>query len=157
MRQELYTETSKAVFFGLHTTPIQRMLDFDYVCKRKEPSIVAIVNPGSSGIHKAFFGAKEIFIPIYPTIAAVEQKPDVMVNFASLRSAYPTTLEAMEQESIKTIAIIAEGIPERKTRILIATAKQKNKDLIGPASCNAWFLAIAVSLSIDALAPAWPN
>ena len=38
---------------------------------------------------------------------------DTVVNFASSRSVYTSTLELMEFPQIKSIAIIAEGVPER--------------------------------------------
>lgn len=38
---------------------------------------------------------------------------DTVVNFASSRSVYSSTMELMEFPQIKTIAIIAEGVPER--------------------------------------------
>jgi ATP citrate (pro-S)-lyase len=38
---------------------------------------------------------------------------DTIVNFASSRSVYSSTMELMEFPQIKTIAIIAEGVPER--------------------------------------------
>jgi hypothetical protein len=59
---------------------------------------------------------------------------DVLVNFASLRSAYQSTVETMEFPQIRTIAIIAEGIPENQTRKLIKLANEKNVSIIGPAT-----------------------
>lgn len=44
---------------------------------------------------------------------------DVMINFASFRSVYPSTMEALSHPQLRTIAIIAEGVPEIKTRQLI--------------------------------------
>lgn len=38
---------------------------------------------------------------------------DTVVNFASSRSVYQSTMELMEYPQIKSIAIIAEGVPER--------------------------------------------
>lgn len=38
---------------------------------------------------------------------------DTVVNFASSRSVYSSTMELMEFPQIKSIAIIAEGVPER--------------------------------------------
>jgi succinyl-CoA synthetase alpha subunit len=43
----------------------------------------------------------------------------------------------MEQESIKNIIIIAEGIPESQTRKIIAYNKQKQKNIIGPSTVGA--------------------
>lgn len=38
---------------------------------------------------------------------------DTVVNFASSRSVYSSTMELMQYPQIKSIAIIAEGVPER--------------------------------------------
>ncbi len=38
---------------------------------------------------------------------------DTVVNFASSRSVYSSTMELMQFPQIKSIAIIAEGVPER--------------------------------------------
>merc|ERR1711970_533937 len=59
---------------------------------------------------------------------------DVMVSFASLRSAYDSTIECLEFPQIRTIAIIAEGIPENFTRTLNKKAKDKGVCIIGPAT-----------------------
>src|SRR3990167_6391961 len=137
MYHNLFTQKTQSIIYGMQMTPVQRMLDFDYVCKREIPSVAAVVNPGGGGFHKAFFGEKEILIPVYKTIGeAIDTHPraDVMINFASFRSAYDTTLEALNTKTIETIVIIAEGVPERKTRILIAEAKRRDKWIIGPAT-----------------------
>ncbi len=133
----LFDKTTKAIVWGYQRNAIQRMLDFDYVCRRLEPSVVCIVDPTQEGHHKCFWGAKEILIPIYRSIAkATEEHPeaDVMVNFASFRSAYPTSKEALESETIRTVAIIAEGVPEQRTKELIHIAQQRKKWIIGPAT-----------------------
>jgi succinyl-CoA synthetase alpha subunit len=137
---KLFDENTQAIIFGYQQRAIQRMIDFDYVCERETPSIAAIVNPTRGGYHKCFWGPEEIILPIYTTIKeAAENHPqaDVMINFASFRSAYPRTKEAFEIDSIRTVAIIAEGIPERYTKELVAVAKQKGKWIIGPATVGA--------------------
>jgi len=56
---------------------------------------------------------------VYTSMAdAVKKCPDriVVVNFASSRSVYASTLECLEFPSIKAIALIAEGVPERNAR-----------------------------------------
>ncbi|MFH0884206.1 MAG: citrate/2-methylcitrate synthase [Candidatus Micrarchaeota archaeon] len=134
---ELFTDKTKAFIYNLKAGPIQRMLDFDFLCKRETPSVAGIINPGSSGWHKAFFGKKEILIPVFSSVAdAAKTIPDadVMVNFASFRSAYDSSKEALESKTIRTVAIIAEGMPERQTRELIAIAKKNSKWIIGPAT-----------------------
>jgi ATP-citrate lyase alpha-subunit len=128
---------SQAIIYGYQQRPIQRMLDFDFIIKREKPSISAIINPTRKGYHKAFWGSKEILIPMYREISeAVKNHPhaDIMINFASFRSAFPTTIEALDTETIRTVIVIAEGIPERQTRIMTQHAKNKNKIIIGPAT-----------------------
>jgi succinyl-CoA synthetase alpha subunit len=113
------------------------MLDFDYACRRRTTSVAAIVNPGGSGTHKAFFGAEEVLIPIYSSLkeaAGENQEADVVVNFASLRSAFQSTMNALECESIRTVAVIAEGIAERHARIMTTEAGKRGKTIIGPAT-----------------------
>jgi succinyl-CoA synthetase alpha subunit len=137
---KLFDKNTQAIIFGYQRRAIQRMLDFDYACERETPSIAAIVNPTRGGYHKCFWGPEEIILPMYTTIeeaATNHPQADVMVNFASFRSAYPRTKEAFEIDNIRTVAIIAEGIPERYTKELVALAKQKGKWIIGPATVGA--------------------
>jgi len=130
-------KNTKAIVFGFQTRAIQRMLDFDYICRREEQSVVVIVNPTRDGMHKCFWGTKEVLIPMVKTIKeATKMHPeaDFMVNFASFRSAYGTSKEALESKTIRSVAIIAEGIPEQRTKELIKIANEKNKWIIGPAT-----------------------
>lgn len=72
----------------------------------------------------------ETLIPVYTSIAeAVKRHPtvSVMVNFSSFRSVYETTMDALNySDTIKTLAIIAEGVPESQTREIIKAADKKN-------------------------------
>ncbi len=133
----LFDRNTRALIYGMQTKAIQRMLDFDYCCRRETPSVAAIIDPGKFGSQKAFFGKKEIFIPVYPNVqTACDCHPDmdVMINFASFRSSYDTTMEALVVEQLRTVVVIAEGIPERLARHLRAVAVKNNKIVIGPAT-----------------------
>lgn len=137
MKPELFTKDTTAIVYGYQTNAIQRMLDFDYACGRKVPSVAAIVDPGRDGVHKVFFGKGEILLPIYRTLEAAalkHPKADVVINFASFRSSFASSMEALNHPNIRTVAVIAEGIPERRARILAATAKKLDKMVIGPAT-----------------------
>lgn len=137
MNPELFTKDTQSIVYGYQTNAIQRMLDFDFACERKTPSVAAIVNPSRGGLHKVFFGQKEILLPMYKTLkeaSTAHPKADVMVNFSSYRSSYATTLEGLETPAIRTVVIIAEGVPEREARIIAAKAKEMNKMIIGPAT-----------------------
>uniref|UniRef100_A0A3Q2UDG2 ATP-citrate synthase n=1 Tax=Fundulus heteroclitus TaxID=8078 RepID=A0A3Q2UDG2_FUNHE len=134
----LFTKHTKALVWGMQTRAVQGMLDFDYVCSRDEPSVSALIYP-FTGDHKQkfYWGHKEILIPVYKNMSdAMKKHPDVdvLISFASLRSAFESTMETMQYPQIRTIAIIAEGIPEAHTRKIIKAADEKGVTLIGPAT-----------------------
>jgi ATP citrate (pro-S)-lyase len=135
---ELFNRDTQSFIYNNQFNATQRMLDFDYVSGRQNPSVAAIINPtGSDSFSKFFFGVCEILIPIYKTIekaAKMHPNVDVMINFASFRSAAASTIEALNIPQIRTVVIIAEGVPERQTKMLIAKAKTLGKVLIGPAT-----------------------
>ena len=134
----LFDKDTQAFIYNMQTNAVQRMLDFDYVAGRKTPSVAAIVNPtGNDSFQKFFFGPKEILVPVYKSLknaANRHKNVDVMINFASIRSAASSTEEAFAIPQIRTVVIIAEGVPERRMRELITKAKQLNKVIIGPAT-----------------------
>lgn len=135
----LFSPTTRALFYNYKAASVQRMLDFDYVCRRSAPSVAAVITPGApaGGFVKAFFGSTEVALPVYPTTAAAAAAApdaDVFINFASYRSAYTSSLTAIQVPSIRTLVIIAEGVPERHTKMLIAAAAAGGKTIIGPAT-----------------------
>lgn len=135
---QIFHKNTQSFIYNNQVVATQRMLDFDYATRRETPSVAAIINPtGSEGYAKCFFGTHEILIPIYKTIQkAAEKHPnvDVMINFASFRSAAASTEEALAVPQIKTIVIIAEGVPERRMKLVTAKAKALGKLIIGPAT-----------------------
>merc|ERR1719436_1249538 len=60
----------------------------------------------------------------------------MLISFASYRSAYDVALEAIHgfADTIKTHAIIAEGVPEAFTRRLHEAAAKKRVGILGPAT-----------------------
>ena len=94
----LYTKDTQAIFWNNNKTAIQRMLDYDYTIKRTKPSVAGIVAPTSSSkFEKFFYGPDEVMIPLYKTTAeakAAQPQADILVNFASFRTAYDLTMEA---------------------------------------------------------------
>mmetsp|Transcript_13757 Transcript_13757/g.30347 ORF Transcript_13757/g.30347 Transcript_13757/m.30347 type:complete len:1097 (+) Transcript_13757:40-3330(+) len=133
------TPESRSMVYGLQTVAVQGMLDFDFMCKRTKPSVACMVFPFSGNHYtKMYWGTEETLIPVYTSIAeAVSKHPDVtmMINFASFRSVYDTVQDTLNfSHQIKTIAIIAEGVPESQTRQIIKDAAEKKVGLIGPAT-----------------------
>ncbi|KMZ62606.1 Citrate (Si)-synthase, Succinate--CoA ligase (ADP-forming) [Zostera marina] len=134
---QIFSRNTQALFYNYKQLPIQRMLDFDFLCGREIPSVAGIINPGSEGFQKLFFGQEEIAIPVHSTVEAAcsaHSTADVFINFASFRSAAASSMAALKQPTIKVVAIIAEGVPELDTKRLIAYAQANNKVIIGPAT-----------------------
>lgn len=135
---ELFTRDTQAFIYNMQVNATQRMLDFDYAAGREKPSVAAIVNPtGSESLQKFFFGPKEILVPVYKSLeraAGKHENVDVLISFASFRSAAKSAEEGFEIPQIKTIVLIAEGIPERQMKQINAKAKKLGKMIIGPAT-----------------------
>jgi len=138
---KLFTRDTQAIFWNNNKTAIQRMLDYDYTIKRETPSVAAIVAPTSGNkFEKFFWGADEIMIPLYKSTTeakAAQPQADVLLNFASFRTAYDVTMEALNLGGFKTIMITAEGIPERLARGMNAYARELDVTVIGPATVGA--------------------
>lgn len=113
----LFNDKTRCLVYGLQPRAVQGMLDFDFICKRTTPSVAGIIYTfGGQFVSKMYWGTSETLLPVYQDVTkAIAKHPDVdvVVNFASSRSVYSSTLELMENPQIKTIAIIAEGVPER--------------------------------------------
>ena len=80
--------------------------------------MAAIVTPGAhaGSFQKLFFGKQEIAIPQFGCTAdatAAYPRADVFINFSSFRSAFESSMDALRQSTIRVVAIIAEGVPER--------------------------------------------
>ncbi|OXB71538.1 UNVERIFIED_CONTAM: hypothetical protein H355_003490 [Colinus virginianus] len=138
-RRDLFTKNTRCFVWGLQTRAVQEMLDFDHACGRKLPSVAAIVYEFSvSHCRPFYFGTEEVFLPVCETLSeAVEQHRDVevLINFASMRSAVGVTRAALQQATqLRTVVVIAEGVPERLARELAAEVKLRNVCLIGPAT-----------------------
>jgi len=134
-----FTKDTRCIVYGMQTKAVQQMMDFDFMCKRKKPSVAAMIFPFSGNHYlKFYWGTEETLIPVYQTVEeAVRKHADtsVIVNFASFRSVNETVMSMLEYSyQIKTIAIIAEGVPESQTRAINKAAELKGVGIIGPAT-----------------------
>ncbi|KAF8438687.1 putative ATP citrate lyase, subunit 1 [Terfezia claveryi] len=134
----LFHPKTRAFIYGLQPRACQGMLDFDFICKRTTPSVAGIIYPfGGQFVSKMYWGTSETLLPVYQSVEkAMEKHPDVdtIVNFASSRSVYGSTMELMNHSQVRTIAIIAEGVPERRAREILHHAQKNGITIIGPAT-----------------------
>ena len=133
-----FDNSTRSFVYGLQPRAIQGMLDFDYSCGRTTSSVAAMIYPfGGHHIQKFYWGTKETLLPVYTSFdEAISKHPDVdvVVNFASSRSVYSSTLEVLQYPQIRSVALIAEGVPERHAREILHLAKAKGVLIIGPAT-----------------------
>lgn len=113
----LFHDKTRCFVYGLQPRAVQGMLDFDFICKRKTPSVAGIIYTfGGQFVSKMYWGTSETLLPVYQDVGkamAKHEDVDTVVNFASSRSVYQSTMELLQYPQIKSIAIIAEGVPER--------------------------------------------
>lgn len=134
-----FTAETRCLVYGLQQRAVQGMLDFDFMCKRKKPSVAAMVYPFQGNHYvKFYWGTEETLVPVYTSIAEAASKhadASCLVNFASYRSVYDTCMETFKLSAqIRTVAIIAEGVPEAQTRDIAAAAEAAGVGLVGPAT-----------------------
>ncbi|KAJ3877424.1 ATP-citrate synthase [Lentinula edodes] len=139
-----FDSNTRSFVYGLQPRAIQGMLDFDFSCGRSTPSVAAMIYPfGGHHIQKFYWGTKETLLPVYTSVdeAFKDNKHtdvDCVVNFASSRSVYSSTMDMLRHpthsQRIKSIALIAEGVPERHSREILYEAQQKGVLIIGPAT-----------------------
>ena len=136
-----FNENTRCIFYSLNDKAIQRMLDFDYLSGKKEPSILAIINPGQKTSNNPYFwGNNVVLLPVYGSIEQTKSlNYDTVINFMSFRSVYDSCNDIIKHSiinnnKINKIAIIAEGVPELLTRKLNKFARKNNVVIIGPAT-----------------------
>ena len=126
----------KILAVGSYKPGYQAILDFDALCGRESPSIVAIVG-SNKRFEKYFWGNEELLIPCYRTIAEAKQavpNVDWLFNVASARRAYQTTQDFFEAYPEAYGAhLFAEDIPEIEALKLYETYVRAGKTIIGPA------------------------
>ena len=126
----------KILSIGSHPGIIQSMLDFDYLSGKTSGSVKVIIASGRR-FERYFFGKREIFIPVYSTLAEIPEKLAGQLNFAvnvsSARRVLSATSEVFDMfPQISGCAIFAEDVPEKHA--LELAHKYSDRTIIGPAS-----------------------
>lgn len=134
--EDIRNDTGKILAVGSYKPGYQAILDFDKLCGRSEPSIVAIVG-GSKRFEKLFWGDEEVLVPCYTSIAEAKKSlPEVewLFNVTSARRAYQVVEEFFAHYPEAYGAhIFAEDIPEIQAIKLHQECVGKGKTIIGPA------------------------
>ena len=129
-------DTIRILALGAHKPILQSVLDFDYLCGKKSPSIVGIVSSGAK-VMKFFYGKKEILIPCFADAAQAAQalqSVDFMFNLNSGRRCYYSSIEFFDAFPDAVGGhTFAEDMPEIMALELKKRYQDNGKWLIGPA------------------------
>lgn len=114
----------KTLCLGNHPGIMQSILDFDYACGKKEPSIIACITSNRKAL-KYFFGSREILIPCFPNVRAVPEEiatqVNWMLNMQSGRRVFESTCAFFDAfPQAYGGHIFAENVPEKHETDLIA-------------------------------------
>jgi len=135
---DLRTQDMKVLCLGSHPGIIQSILDYDFLVKKQQPSIMAIVAGGRKQ-ERYFWGESEVIIPVVPKISALSQdvrgRVSAVLNVQSARRVLTSTKEAFELlPNIKLAAVFAEQTPEVHSIELARLARERGILAIGPSS-----------------------
>jgi ATP citrate (pro-S)-lyase len=132
----------KIIVMNLQKDVVQRILDYDYMSGLNEPSVACLYYIGDTNQINVFWGDKEITLPVYSNIDDIINNNlniTIALNYYSFRSAFETTSNIMKIPTIKTIAVIAEGVPIRQAKTLKALAESRNICILGCSTVGAIF------------------
>lgn len=121
--QDIRKKEQKTLVLGNHPGIVQSILDFDYACGKKEPSILACVTSNRKSL-KFFFGKGEVLIPCYQNVTMVPKEVgkqiNWMLNVQSGRRAFDSTVAFFDAfPDAYGGHIFAENVPEKHETELI--------------------------------------
>ncbi len=133
------TKDTKVVIMGgvAGVNAAKRMAEFCYLCNR-DYNVTSFVYPPDAGKSSEIpFGSQFLSIPIYKTLAdATENHPETntCLVYIGANRAYTGCMEALDNDKIKFVSMITEGVPEKDAKLLIKHSKKVNKLLNGPSA-----------------------
>ena len=131
----LQPNTKMGIYGGDYQNIAQRIIDFDIISNRNEPSIGYIIDPNlvNKKLIQLYWKNNVIIMcPVYKEIPTNFLSVKGIINFASFRSAYSSSVSCLKNNNIDWIAIIAEGIPELFAKKL--SREFPNKLILGPST-----------------------
>lgn len=139
------------ITLGNHPGIIQSILDFDYLCGKAEPSIVAIITTAAKS-QKFFWGGSEILLPCYVQLNDLPKNRarsiNLFINLNSARRVQKST-EAFFEYFPKALGghIFAEDVPEA-TALALYEKYQSKHFVVGASGVG---LLIANQLKLGAI------
>ncbi|MDP4011677.1 MAG: citrate/2-methylcitrate synthase [Candidatus Roizmanbacteria bacterium] len=123
------------------------MLDFDFLCGKDTPDLVAIIATGKKYV-RLFWGDDEVLIPVYQEVVKlpyhIKQSATLFLNLTSGRRTLSSTVDILNTlPHIAGGAVFAENVPEKhaleiyskiKTGSRIKSGMTSDQFIVGPAT-----------------------
>lgn len=115
----------------------RRMAEFDYLIQ-KEFCVKCFVFPPNAGKTAEIpYGGQYVSIPILKSVEeAMKQFPEINTGlvFVAPNRATQAAMDLLNQQNIKLVSMITEGVPEKDAKLLIKHAKKVKKVFNGPSA-----------------------
>ena len=147
----LRKNAGKILAIGMHPAIFQSMLDFDYLCGKKEPSLAGIIASNRTAL-KLFFGKHEVLIPCWKSPkdvpAKIAREIKWMLNVQSGRRTFESTVAFFDAfPDAHGGHLFAENVPEKHATQLI-NRYGATKIIAGPSGVG---LLVAGHLKLGAI------
>ena len=134
----LCDEKTRVVILGgpAGVNAARRMAEFCHLIGRDLYVDAFVFPPDAGKTADLIVGSQIIPVPIYKTLKEVTDNHDVNTALVYLapNRAYAATIDALENDKIKVISMITEGVPEKDAKLMIKKAAEKGKIMNGPSS-----------------------
>ena len=132
------------VSLGSHQGILQSMLDFDFLCGKDRPDLVAIIATGKKYV-RLFWGDDEVLIPVYQEVVKlprhIKRSTTLFLNLTSGRRTLSSTVDTLNTlPHIVGGAVFAENVPEKHALELFSLVQNNGSGMtsdqfiVGPAT-----------------------
>jgi len=115
----------------------KRMAEFCYLCDL-EFNVTSFVYPPDAGKSAEIpFGAQFLAVPIYKTLKeATDNHPETNTSliYIGANRAFTGAMESLDNDNVKFVSMITEGLPEKDAKLLIQHSKKVGKLVNGPSA-----------------------
>ncbi|HXZ26200.1 MAG TPA: ATP citrate lyase, partial [Nitrospiria bacterium] len=115
----------------------RRMAEFCHLIKQPFMVSAFVFPPDSGKTAELPYGNRLISIPVYKTVAdATAKHPEINTSlvYVGPDRAHAATMEALNDEKIRLVSMITEGVPEKDSKLLTKAARERGKLFNGPSA-----------------------
>ncbi|MEW6323876.1 MAG: citrate/2-methylcitrate synthase [Nitrospirota bacterium] len=115
----------------------RRMAEFCHLIKQPFTVSAFVFPPDAGKTVELPYGSQLISVPVYKTIAeATAKHPEINTSlvYVGPDRAYGAALEALNDERIRLVSMITEGVPEKDAKLLTKAARERGKLFNGPSA-----------------------